>query len=311
MKVAASGLFGRFVARAYLTRHMGLTFFGHLGSKKIKLDANQELEISRKKGAAGDLPDWVACSDGLNKLTVAEAKGCHDAGGPDRRLEHAWKQAQRIDVLADGKRLPVKRIAVVTRWASAVDGAKIPIIAVRDPVDPGDPDAPKKGDDVGVGLARLHVANLLEPLGFEPLAEAIRSLLVRRRIRPRDHAPVSGSRIHVAIRELGETRPRRIFGEMRGGRYQGEGLIGSFMTRAGPLPQSDDIPPSTMRILRDHELRPTFIGIEREVLQAIIEGDPNDIRQAARRERSSQDTEVSVDSSGTWLVQVGERMNVR
>lgn len=79
VKVAASGLFGRFIARAYLTRYKGLSFYGHLGTKKITLDSKQVLEIARKQN--GDLPDWVACSAGLRDLTVAEAKRYSNPSG--------------------------------------------------------------------------------------------------------------------------------------------------------------------------------------------------------------------------------------
>ncbi len=310
VKVAASGLFGRFVARAYLTRYMGLSFFGHLGSKKIKLNTNQDLEISRKKGMKGDLPDWVACSAALAKLTVAEAKGCHDSAGPETRLKHAWNQAQRVDVLADQKRLTVKRIAIVTRWASAVDGAKTPIIAVRDPVDYGDPDTSSKLDDVAIGLARLHVANLLEPLGFEQLAQAIRSLLVRKRWRLRDSATISGSRGQDALADLRQIRPRHVVGEVRGPRYEGEGLIGSLLTRAGPVTQRE-IPITTVQGLHQLGLQPTFVGIERDVLEAVIKGDPEQIRRTTGRQRGSADPEFSIDPVGTWLVRVGQRIHVR
>ncbi|MDP9811387.1 hypothetical protein J2W42_004251 [Rhizobium tibeticum] len=37
-KVALSGLFGRFVARAYLERYFNLSIFMHLGSQTIDLD---------------------------------------------------------------------------------------------------------------------------------------------------------------------------------------------------------------------------------------------------------------------------------
>jgi hypothetical protein len=303
VKVAASGLFGRFVARAYLTRYMGLTFFGHLGSTKIKLDASENLEISRKKGMKGDLPDWVACTEGLKKLTVAEAKGCHDAGGPHTRLNRAWKQAQRVDVLADGKRLPVKRIAIVTRWASAAGGAKVPIIAVHDPVDEGDPDAPDKLDETAVGLARLHMANLLEPLGFTDLAHSIHSLLIRRRHHPRYNDPFRGSRVGDAISELEEIRPRHIFGRLQ--TNQSEALIGSFLTRAGPLPAAA-VTTGTIRTMQQLDLRPTFIGIQRSVLEAVIRGDPDRIRAATRRERRSHDPGISIDPAGTWIAHLGE-----
>jgi hypothetical protein len=38
VKVALSGLFGRFVARAYLERYFNLSIFAHLGSRTIDLD---------------------------------------------------------------------------------------------------------------------------------------------------------------------------------------------------------------------------------------------------------------------------------
>lgn len=58
-------------------------------------------------------------------------------------------------------------------------------------------------------------------------------------------------------------------------------------------------------------MRPTFVGIEREILEAIIRGDPNEIRKVTQRSRSSEDRDISTDPSGSWLVHVGERVNVR
>src|ERR1700742_1655850 len=80
VKVALSGLFGRFVARAYLERYFNLSIFAHLGSRTIDLDRRRRVKVMRL--SRGDLPDWVACAADLSSLTVAEAKGCHDVGGP-------------------------------------------------------------------------------------------------------------------------------------------------------------------------------------------------------------------------------------
>lgn len=186
----------------------------------------------------------------------------------------------------------------------------IPGAYERTVVDPGDPDAPNKLDEVAVGLARLHVADLLEPLGFEPLADAIRSLLSRRRLRPRDNVPVGSSRIGAALTELGEIKPRRIFGDWQGANYDGAGLIGSLLTRSGPLPRAE-VSTSDIQTLRKLDLRPTFVAIEREILEAIIRGDPNEIRNVAQRSRRSEDRAISTDPSGSWLVHVGERIHVR
>src|SRR6266404_5398782 len=75
VKVALSGLFGRFVARAYLERYFQLSIFAHLGSGTISLDRRRQVTIKRL--SRGDLPDWLACASNLSSLTVAEAKGCH------------------------------------------------------------------------------------------------------------------------------------------------------------------------------------------------------------------------------------------
>lgn len=70
VKVALSGLFGRFVARAYL-RYFNLSIFAHLGSLTIDLDRRRKVKIKRLP--RGDLPDWIACASDLTAITVAEA----------------------------------------------------------------------------------------------------------------------------------------------------------------------------------------------------------------------------------------------
>ena len=90
VKVALSGLFGRFVARAYLERYFNLSIFAHLGSRVIDLDRRRK--VTNKRLSRGDLPDWVACSSDLSSLTVAEAEGCHDAGGPAKALARGGRK---------------------------------------------------------------------------------------------------------------------------------------------------------------------------------------------------------------------------
>jgi hypothetical protein len=114
VKVALSGLFGRFVARAYLQRYLGLSIFGHLGRSTITLDGRLGIEVVRR--AAGDLPDWVACAANLRDLAVAEAKGSHDPSGPSGALQRAWEQAHRVDIKVRARKATVKRIAIATRW---------------------------------------------------------------------------------------------------------------------------------------------------------------------------------------------------
>ena len=144
VKVALSGLFGRFVARAYLERYFNLSIFAHLGSRTIDLDRRRQVKITRL--SRGDLPDWIACASDLSSLTVAEAKGCHDVGGPAKALDRAWAQARRIDVTARGHKVTVKRIAIATRWGMATAGPADARLSVRDPVEEGEPHTQEEKD---------------------------------------------------------------------------------------------------------------------------------------------------------------------
>jgi len=171
VKVALSGLFGRFVARAYLERYFNLSIFAHLGSRTIDLDRRRRVKVTRL--SRGDLPDWIACAADLSSLTVAEAKGCHDVGGPAKALDRAWTQAGRINITAQGRKVTVKRIAIATRWGMAAAGPTEAHLSVRDPIDEGEPIDPQEKDALFIGLLRLHIANLIKPLGHAELAGAL------------------------------------------------------------------------------------------------------------------------------------------
>jgi hypothetical protein len=49
VKVALSGLFGRFVARAYLERHFGVSIFSHLGRSSLRLDGKLQIEVQPRR----------------------------------------------------------------------------------------------------------------------------------------------------------------------------------------------------------------------------------------------------------------------
>lgn len=133
VKVALSGLFGRFVARAYLERYFGLHYFAHLGGEEIELGGRLRVRVVRRSGQEGDLPDWVACAEDLSKLTVAEAKGSHARAGPGSAIAQARKQVARVNVYGGHGRMAVKRIAVATRWGMLKDGPAESWIKVHDP----------------------------------------------------------------------------------------------------------------------------------------------------------------------------------
>ena len=111
VKVALSGLFGRFVARAYLERYFNLSIFAHVTESRLLLNGSHEIEVVRRGG--GDLPDWVACDASIRNFTIAEAKGSHNLSGPKQALSSAWDQAERIDINIGARRATVKRLAPI------------------------------------------------------------------------------------------------------------------------------------------------------------------------------------------------------
>lgn len=286
VKVAMSGLFGRFVARAYLERYFQLSIFTHLGRRDVTLDGRRQVTIERTQ--TGDLPDWIVCSAGLADITIAEAKGCHDGRGPYEALDRAWNQVHRVEIQSQGGRLPVKRIAVATRWASAVGGKADPVMAVRDPTDDGDIDDPDIIAAACIGLARRHVASLIRPLGYEPLADALVTA---------SSLALQSSR-QAARRTLDQADVRGLDTLGIPG-LQGD-LLGGFVTKAGPL-RDKDLSLVDQDVLRRLDLKPLFIGVERELVEALIGDDPAPVRKWLKEKRTPQ-AGLRTDGSGTNIV---------
>lgn len=297
VKVALSGLFGRFVARAYFERYFNLRIFAHVRKPTVVLDGRRSIEIVSLE--RGDLPDWVACTSAFSDLTVAEAKGSHDPSGPGPALERAWKQAGRIDVKEGGHRVTLRRLAIATRWGMSTDGPKEPRIAVRDPIDKGDPIEPDDEGAIFAGLVRHHVANMLAPLGHAELAVSLRRLASagseseewqRQEIRRVDsllqHADRPPTMDDHPVSEIG-------------------GLVGGIVTRGGPLH-----PARTTRT--DHEalarlnLRPVFVGIEREVVRAAAVGDPPTIRKALIESQAVEPRSRRGTGASGWICPLDE-----
>ena len=298
VKVALSGLLGRFVARAYLGKYCGLSIFGHLGRSTIKLDGRRRIEIVRL--ARGDLPDWVACTSSLSDLTVAEAKGSHYPCGPERALNRAWDQAGRIDVRVSGTRATLKRLAIVTRWGMRTGGPSDPRISVRDPIDEGEPINPDDEGAIFVGLLRYHVANMLAPLGHTELADSIRRLATADsksdEWRRQEVARVDGlldAADKMTLEDFRETRD----------------LLGGLVTRAGPLRQAG-IYRSDQKVLARLDVRPVFVGIERELVHAAVDGDPLVIRELLTGRRRA-DGAARCDGAGGWIVPLGDEAGNR
>ncbi|GAA0738647.1 hypothetical protein OVY48_10895 [Sphingobium sp. SA2] len=296
VKVALSGLFGRFVARAYLERYFNLSIFAHLGSRIIDLDRRRQVKVTRL--SRGDLPDWIACASDLSSLTVAEAKGCHDSGGPAKALNRAWAQAGRIDLTAGGRKVTVKRIAIATRWGMAAPNPTDAHLSVRDPVDEGEPIKPEEKDALFIGLLRLHIANLIKSLGHAELASALRGLT---------HQPFA-RRLQGDLqraRALLDATPVR---EVEKATAMG-GLIGGIVTRAGPVADTD-VAPADQEALARLNLRPVFVGIERDLIRAVIDAELQSVR-IRLTQTVGPDEFARPDRAGGWIIPIGEERRIR
>lgn len=295
VKVALSGLFGRFVARACLERYFDLSFFAHLGNRVIDLDRRKQARIKRL--ARGDLPDWIACKSNLTSLTVAEAKGCHDPGGPAKALARAWTQAGRIDVTVKGRKVTVKRIAVATRWGVSNSLPADAYLSVRDPVDKGEPVDPQDKDAPFIGLLRLHVASMIEPLGHAELAQALRSMTRQTSQRPLRDA-TARARAALDNAPIGPVEKTHDIG----------GLVGGIVTRAGPI--ADAIASTVdQEALARLNLRPVFVGIDRDLIRAAIDGEAQTIR-GRLAENVSPDEFARLDRAGGWIIPLGTKRRI-
>jgi hypothetical protein len=289
VKVALSGLFGRFVARAYLERYFNLSIFAHLGSRIIDLDRRRRIKVKRL--SRGDLPDWIACASDLSSLTVAEAKGCHDNGGPAKALTRAWAQAGRIDITAGGRKVTVKRIAIAMRWGIAAPSPTDARLSVRDPVDEGEAIKSEENDALFIGLLRLHIANLVKPLGHAELADALYSLTHLR-------GDLQRARTLLDAIPVKTVEKAPAMGD----------LIGGIVTRAGPVTDAD-IAPADQEALARVNLRPIFVGIERDLIRAAIDAEPQTVR--ARLTRTAHPDEFArPDRAGGWIVPIGEERRI-
>lgn len=295
VKVALSGLFGRFVARAYLERYFDLSIFAHLGSQTIDLDRRRKVKIKRL--SRGDLPDWIACAADLTSLTVAEAKGCHDPWGPGKALARAWTQAGRIDVTANGRKVTVKRIAIATRWGMASAGPADAHLSVKDPLDEGEAIEPQEKDALFAGMLRLHIANLIRPLGHVRLADALYRLTQQPSTR-KLQGDLDLARAALDSAPVGETDKAAAF----------DGLVGGIVTRAGPLVDAG-VTPDEQEVLARLNLRPVFVGVERELIRAAIDGETQAV-QSRLKQAIRPDDFARPDRAGGWIVPLGEERHI-
>ena len=284
VKVALSGLFGRFVARAYLERYGGLHYFAHLGGEEIELCSRLRVRVVPRSGQKGDLPDWVACAEDLTKLTVAEAKGSHARSGPGSAITQARKQVARVDVHGGHGRMAVKRVAVATRWGMLKDGPVESWIKVHDPDDEGEKYTAEEADAALLGVVRLHMGNLLARLGHQELAAEVRAVARARTVAQEAAARELAQQLVGSAGEMGsrlrDTRAEAI----------GDAVVGGVVTRAGAL--EDHVTAVTdLSVLAKLDLRPVFVGVSAEAVSAAITGNTEYFRSRRRQDVAGSDAE--------------------
>lgn len=298
VKTALSGLFGRFVARAYATLHLNLTHFAHVTKPPMRLSGPMRGELRRVPRKRGDLPDWVAWGS-LPGMAIVEAKGCHERSGPNQTLRRAFAQAERAEIWGRHGLAPFKRYAIATRWGFAAPLDWAPMLSVHDPDEEGDEILPKEIDELQVGVIRMHYASMLDRLELPTLATALRDLVTRRF--PNMHSQAS-TRATAAL-EAASTH--RVVGSFPV-EPQDE-LIGGFVTRGGVLP-ADGLSGSDQETLSRLSMRPAFVGVERHMLKLAVLGDISSIRdhRLTLGEKELVPKGPRDDGAGGWVVRLDE-----
>lgn len=172
-KTALSGLFGRFVARAYLTRYCQFRYFESIRSDTQTLAAWPNFTVRRVQD--GDLPDWiVTTAGGANSIAIAEAKGSHNTNGYRAPLDSAKDQVRRIDIMSGPTVLAVKRYAIVSRW-SVQGNTKLdmPWLVVDDPEEGERPPNSNERKRLTRSIALGHFAAMAEGLGATGISSAL------------------------------------------------------------------------------------------------------------------------------------------
>ena len=302
VKTAISGLFGRFVARAYATHHLGLTHFVHVRKPPMRLSGVLRGELRRVHGLRGDMPDWVCWGPGAG-MAIVEAKGCHDGKGPDAALDRAYRQAERGEIRVRGRRASFKRFAIATRWGFTHPKSTLPMLWVKDPQEEGELSESER-DGLQVAMARWHAATLLAPLGLNDIAKALMELV---------HTPFE-SRVRTsrssALEALAAYAPMRVEGDEAAPE---DLLIGGFVTPAGPLGPAA-LNSEDRATLRRLGIRPAFVGLELAVLKRAIEGvpetPPNQDGAGVEASVGPGERRSGEDGAGTWVVRLDDERTI-
>ena len=125
-KVAYSGLFGRYMARAHLMFREKIQILVPLEIARKELQKNNIYHIGKSPGSNGLEADWIGIDD--EGLVIAESKGSFNSAKSPWKgkksvpplLHRAMEQAMRTEVYVSSKGtpLPARYWAVTSRWAN-------------------------------------------------------------------------------------------------------------------------------------------------------------------------------------------------
>jgi hypothetical protein len=194
MRRAFSGLFGRFFARAYLQRYHGFTWFAPIDGTPTYM--SKRVRVSRMLGKTTELPDWICA--GAGKIAVAEAKGSHQAANPTAGrmpgpIKTAAGQIQGVvveklqNIAGNDRWMPrsVKGWAVMSRWG-AEDPMRDAFQYVLDPETLGEPLLDGDLRETIQDVARMHVGQTLDGMGYSDLAAEFADARFVAAARPRE-----------------------------------------------------------------------------------------------------------------------------
>jgi hypothetical protein len=86
------------------------------------------------------------------------------------------------------------------------------------------------------------------------------------------------------------------------------GLVGGIVTRAGPVTGADVAPVDQETLARLH-LRPVFVGIERDLIRAAIDAEPEAVRNCIA-DTVSPDEFARPDRAGGWIIPLGQERRI-
>ena len=288
IKRGLSALLGRFVARAYITRYFGSSGFYHLGKENpVIVDRRKKLTIEKREGLR---PDWVVYNVTTSSILIVEAKGSHKSSPQELKntLDGAYKQTQSIEIMSGRDKVEVNRIAVATRWGVKDSELKKPLLWVKGSIDKGESLDDDKKDAFLIGMLRHHIANMIEPLGYKKLSDALRKLTVLSEEELKDG-------IKAAQKELKKATsiPQDIIKDMVGEKLDENmgDLIGT-----GYFPWPGYFFPELLRIAT------IVVGVEKNIISAAITGEANEIRTRFSNLEERRGELPYSDYAGSWVI---------